>query len=442
MVLEGFIRKMMEKYLSDILDGVDHQELSLQLLKGEVTLDDVKVKPAFLKSLALPFPFPLAFHRCVLKHLRLAINWKLITSQPLLVTVSGVHLWAEAKAYDSLIGADSAYVQHQLAKAIQDKLDKLQREEDIRLVLAESGEVEGTKKPSVILARIIAVVTTSLQLTLNDVHICISVPGVDDHPGLHMGVALEQLKFETTDSSWASVPLHLITGPTYKSLTIKNLCIYLNPDPRADELAKDKQNNNEEQTRENIKDLPSLPPEALPSPEIATAAAVAASLSRTHQHEGEQERAPYQFVLKPTSLGLNMTFNKNLIPTVEVHTIVDLPALQLCVTRPQVLTLLHLKEVVTTRTEQVKKCQPTLTDTQTHTERAAAAAADSHSRAHHPSVFALAVILMYCCCCSSSSSSPRPPVLCAVLQGSRSSRRTRPSRTSSSSATCTCTSAR
>ena len=358
MVLEGFIRRMMEKYLSNILDGVDHQAISLQLLKGEVTLDDVKVKPEFLKSLALPFPFPLAFHRAVVKHLRLAVNWKLITSQPLLVTVTGIHLWAEAKAYDSLIGVDSAYVKHQLAKAIQDKLDKLHREEELRIAIAEAGEGgEGTKKPSVIIARLIAVVTTSLQLTVNDLHVCISIPGVDEHPGLHMGLALEQLKFETTDSSWAAVPLHLITGPTYKSMTIKNVSLYLNPDPRADEIAKDKQNKDEQQTKENVKNLPSLPPEALPSPEIADAATVATSLHRAHVHHNEQERAPYQFILKPTSLGLNMTFNKNLIPTVEVHSIVDLPALQLCITRPQVLTILHLKDVVTQRTEQVKKCE-------------------------------------------------------------------------------------
>ena len=356
MVLEGFIRKMMEKYLSNILDGVDHQAVSLQLLKGEVTLDDVKIKPAFLKSLALPFPFPLAFHRAVIKHLRLALNWKLITSQPLLVTVSGIHLWAEAKAYDALIGLDSAYVKHQLAKAIQDKLDKMQREEEIRLAIAEYGETEGPKRPSVIIARLIAVVTTSLQLTVNDLHICISVPGIDQHPGLHMGLALEQLKFETTDSSWAKVPLQLIAGPTYKSLTIKNVSLYINPDPRADELAKDKQNNNEEQTKENIKDLPSLPPEALPAPEIAGAADVAATLH--HEQAYDTEKARYQFVIKPISLGMNMTFNKNLIPTVEVHTIIDVPALQMCLTRPQVLTLLHLHEVVTKRTEQVDKCTP------------------------------------------------------------------------------------
>ena len=245
-------------------------------------------------------------------------------------------------------------MQHSLAKAIQDKLDKLQREEEIRLALAESGETEDAKRPSVIIARLIAIVTTSLQLTVNDLHVCISVPGIDQHPGLHMGLALEQLKFETTDSSWAKVPLQLIAGPTYKSLTIKNVCLYLNPDPRADELAKDKQNNSEEQTRENIKDLPSLPPEALPSPEIAGAADVAATLHHGQSDDGD--RARYQFVLKPTSLGLNMTFNKNLIPTVEVHTIIDVPALQLCITRPQVLTLLHLRDVVTTRTEQVKKC--------------------------------------------------------------------------------------
>ena len=212
MVFETFLRKLMEKYLADILDGVDHQAIAVQLLKGEVTLDDVKIKPSFLKSLALPFPFPLAFHKAVVHHLQLAVNWKLLTSQPLLVKIDGVHLWAEAKAYDALQGADSAYVQHQLAKSIQDKLDKLHREEEIRLALAEYGETEGTKRPSTIIARIVALVTTSLLLEVNDLHVCISIPGVDQHPGLHMGLTLERLKFETTDSSWAAVPLQLVSS--------------------------------------------------------------------------------------------------------------------------------------------------------------------------------------------------------------------------------------
>ena len=361
MVLETFIRKMMEKYLSDILDGVDHQAVSLELLKGEVTLDDVKIKPSFLKTLALPFPFPLAFHRAIVHHLQLAINWKLLTSQPLLVKVEGIHLWAEAKAYDSLIGADSAYVQHVLAKAIQDKLDKLQRDEEVRLALAEADDVEGFKKPSSILARLVAIVTTSLQLEINDLHVCISVPGVDEHPGLHMGLALEHFKFETADtSSWASVPFKLLTGPTYKSLTVRNLSIYLNPDGRANVIAKEDADADklEDSTKQQIKNMPSLPTEALPAPRIATAAEVAASIhQRRRLPSGEMEPARYQFLLKPTSLGLNLTFNKNIIPTVEVHAVLDMPQFQLVVTRPQLLTLLHLYEVVTTRTGQVEKCQ-------------------------------------------------------------------------------------
>ena len=364
MVLETFIRKMMEKYLSDILDGVDHQAVSLQLLKGEVTLDDVKIKPSFLKSLALPFPFPLAFHRAIVHHLQLAINWKLLTSQPLLVKVEGIHLWAEAKAYDSLIGADSAYVQHVLAKAIQDKLDKMQRDEEVRLALAEADDVEGFKKPSSILARLIAIVTTSLQLEINDLHVCISVPGVDEHPGLHMGLALEHFKFETADtSSWASVPFKLLTGPTYKSVTVRNLSLYLNPDGRANVIAKEDADADKvgEGSKQQMQNMPSLPTEALPAPRIATAAEVAASIhQRRRLPSGELESARYQFLLKPTSLGLNLTFNKNIIPTVEVHAILDMPQFQLVLTRPQLLTVLHLHEVVTTRTEQVKKCQTTI----------------------------------------------------------------------------------
>ena len=358
MVLESFIRKMMEKYLSDILDGVDHQAVSLQLLKGEVTLDDVKIKPSFLKSLALPFPFPLAFHRAIVHHLQLAINWKLLTSQPLLVKVEGIHLWAEAKAYDSLIGADSAYVQHVLAKAIQDKLDKLARDEEVRLALAEADDVEGFKKPSTILARLVAIVTTSLQLEINDLHVCISVPGVDEHPGLHMGLALEHFKFETADtSSWHSLPL-IITGPTYKSLTVKNLSVYLNPDGRANVIAKEDADADEvkESSKQVMHNMPSLPTEALPAPRIATAAEVAASIHQRRQlPSGELETARYQFLIKPVSLSLNLTFNKNIIPTVEVHAVLDMPHFQVVATRPQVLTLRHLYEVVSTRTTQVEK---------------------------------------------------------------------------------------
>ena len=384
MVLESFIRKMMEKYLSDILEGVDHQAVSLQLLKGEVTLDDVKIKPSFLKSLALPFPFPLSFHRAIVHHLQLAINWKLLTSQPLLVKVEGIHLWAEAKAYDSLIGADGAYVQHVLAKAIQDKLDKLQRDEEVRLALAEADDVEGFKKPSTILARLIAIVTTSLQLEVNDLHVCISVPGVDEHPGLHMGLALEQFKFETADTSnWAYVPWKLLTGPTYKSLTIKNLSLYVNPDGRANLIATEDADADrvQDHNKQQMQNMAALPTEALPSPQIATAADVAASINqRRRLPNGEYESARYQFLIKPTSIGLNLTFNKNIIPTVEVHAILDMPQLQVVATRPQVLTLLHLYEVVTTRTTQVEKCQ---TQTPAHTRTLDTPSVLLHSFRHH-----------------------------------------------------------
>jgi len=354
-MLEGFLRKILEKYLSDILEDVDSQEISAQLLKGDVSLDDVKIKPSFLKKLSLPFPFPLAFHRAVVGHLQLAVNWTQLSSQPLFVKLERIHLWAEAKAYDTLVGIESAYVQHQLAKAIQSKLDKLRREEEIRLAIEESGEPEGAKKPSVILARLAALVTTSLQLEINDIHVCISIPAIENHPGMHMGVAIEQIKFESTDSDWRTLSLHIFSGPTYKMLSLKNLSIYLNPDPRADVLAKDKLNKHEQAVAQQVRDLPVLPPEALPSPEIASAAYVTASLHQSHDKSGGEAKAPYQFLLKPTSLNISMSFNRNMIPLVEVHAIVGLSALQLTFTRPQAVTLLHLQDVVATRTGQVAK---------------------------------------------------------------------------------------
>jgi len=138
-------------------------------------------------------------------------------------------------------------------------------------------------------------------------------------------------------------------------LSLKNLSIYLNPDPRADVLAKDKLNKHEQAVAQQVRDLPVLPPEALPSPEIASAAYVTASLHQSHDKSGGEAKAPYQFLLKPTSLNISMSFNRNMIPLVEVHAIVGLSALQLTFTRPQAVTLLHLQDVVATRTGQVAK---------------------------------------------------------------------------------------
>ena len=345
-MFEDYLRSLLVKYVSNMLDDVDQQQIELGISTGSLKLNDVKMKASFLDDIARPFPFPIKFHKAVIGELEVALNvhtLAALTSHPLHVHVSGVRIWAEADVYDELIGVDSAYVQKQLQNAIHDKLSKLQSEQETAMMDKETKSSGG---PSVILARLISTALASLQFELHDVHVCINVPGVGLHPGATLGIALETLDLVTTDEEFRvdvnQSILSKLWPNTYKRLALTKFSIYFNPDARAPQLS-------EENTDTEAVKMHPPPPrsrEAAEGEKLPSAPLVSAK---------EVHASDNHFLIYPSSLLFTLKYNKNTVPTVTGDAVLKTEALPLRVTRPQYVTLMHLMDVVTTRSTQVSE---------------------------------------------------------------------------------------
>ena len=58
-MLEKFVSKMLNKYLSDYIENLDPDQLDITLRSGEIKLENLKIKPSVFDS--MPVPFSLSF---------------------------------------------------------------------------------------------------------------------------------------------------------------------------------------------------------------------------------------------------------------------------------------------------------------------------------------------------------------------------------------------
>jgi hypothetical protein len=74
-MLEGFLENLLARYFGEYIDGLDASHLSVGLLSGEVSLQDLKLKVSALDELELPIRISAGFLRSLQIKVRLCCQF-------------------------------------------------------------------------------------------------------------------------------------------------------------------------------------------------------------------------------------------------------------------------------------------------------------------------------------------------------------------------------
>jgi hypothetical protein len=271
-MLESLVQSLVNKHLSEFVDGLDENKLEINLLSGQVKLENVSIKPDVLTKFDLPFKISKGFIGELLLH----IAWNHIASEPIHVDIKGITLFLEP----ILNFQPKGNVEKKLVEKKLKQLDEMERKEAAAEKKLAEATKEETKLPSKLLARLAALIGSSIHISVTDLHINLTFPSVDEKI-LSLGLTLDKFSLISTGSDWQQT-LAQLSVMTYKRLTIDNLAIYVN--------------NNE---------------------------GIISS------------QEPYQYVLEPLSLDLKIAFNKSLIPKVHSQMFLDIKPVYLNFNRAQ-----------------------------------------------------------------------------------------------------------
>jgi len=225
MVFENQLRNLMNKHLGEIVEGVNEEDLELNLIKGLVKLDNLTLKPQFFNDKDLP----ITLISGSIGSLYIRIDWAHLLAAPFAIEIDKVYLFVEPKDQKNI----EFDAKREIQRAIKRKLFKLETEEKNRLdeerervKLLKNQQSELNKIPNPLLGHLAGIGAGTLHLNIEDIHICLCQPTFVS-PDLVFGIAIEQLSLTTTTKEWKEAFVNLSID-TYQKAQLKGFCVYAN----------------------------------------------------------------------------------------------------------------------------------------------------------------------------------------------------------------------
>jgi hypothetical protein len=207
--MKSAVTSVLNRVLGEFVENLDTDNLNMSLLSGTVTLNDLRIKRSAIEKFGFPFTIQSGF----LKRVFVKIPWTSLTSSPLQVEVSGLHLHLETTSKEHW---DTALVQEMLNQNKQVSLSRFE--------LMHSPEVEVSTSPG-FAERLVSKIVNNLQLEVTGVFIRLEDRVSSIHP-FAVGVTLKRLAAVTCNSAWK--PEYIEEASVqYKQILLEGLSIYL-----------------------------------------------------------------------------------------------------------------------------------------------------------------------------------------------------------------------
>ena len=212
-MLESQLAFLLQRYLGDYVSGLDKSALEVSVLRGDVTLTNLSLKPGALDGLALP----VTVRAGLLGRLSLRIPWANLRGSPVVVEVDRLYILAGPADADA--NAASAPATPSAAAAADAALTrKLVDDAELDWVQAVAAGVrsagadlaasaaDADDRGGGLLRGLADVIVGNLQLSITNVHIRYEDEaggGAPGAPPLAAGVTLARLDARTVDADGA-----------------------------------------------------------------------------------------------------------------------------------------------------------------------------------------------------------------------------------------------
>eukprot|EP00808_Paulinella_micropora_P000973 g79679.t1 len=220
MVLESLVTSLLNKYLGMYIEGLDPEQLQMNVWSGNVDLKNLKLKSSCLDQLHLPIKVKLGY----VGRLHLSLNWRKLSSEPVQIELEDVYLVSELEKVHTF---DE---EAERLNAIQDKLLKLRTMEEFALSFGQTKEGQNSEDDGFASA-LTQKVIDNLQFSIRRIHLRFESPRFRGYRRpMALGFCLQGFEAVTTDSKWNP---KFVTGEkmTYKKVELDNLFLYLATSP-------------------------------------------------------------------------------------------------------------------------------------------------------------------------------------------------------------------
>ncbi|CAF0957019.1 unnamed protein product [Adineta steineri] len=216
MVLKSIVRYIINNYLKDYIERLDDERLKLDLRHGNVSLENLHLKPEALVGFGIPVTVVVGF----IEKLSIVIPWKNLRSNPTKVYLDGLYVLVVPK---NEVPQDFREYHAEKMKRVQRKLDNLRKAtlDEHKVEEKEKGFFERTKLQMM----------QNLHLTLKNFHISYETQSTTKlgHP-FSFGITIHSLQLITTTNTQRIGKIKEHTYIIAKLEEINSLSIYWNTD--------------------------------------------------------------------------------------------------------------------------------------------------------------------------------------------------------------------
>ncbi|XP_062515201.1 intermembrane lipid transfer protein VPS13C-like isoform X4 [Corticium candelabrum] len=213
-MFEGLVTALLNKFLGPYIKNLDSSQLKLSIFSGNVSLEDLEVKPDALADKNLP----IRVHAGFLHELQLKIPWKSLYTEPTVVVIDGVYL---------IVGPTTGF-KYDAETAKKEAREKKQKElEQIEEKKRIEREGKPEEKSDGFVEKMVTQIIKNLQVTVKNVHIRyedeVTCPGSP----FAIGVTLQEVFAKTVDSNWKEAVIKDSVQQIRKLVGIRNLAAYV-----------------------------------------------------------------------------------------------------------------------------------------------------------------------------------------------------------------------
>jgi len=223
MILETVVSTVLNKVLGQYIDGLEPTKLNLSFWTGHVSMENLQIKPSVLEELT---NLQLVLKEAVIQRLDVSIPWTHLRSQPIVITIRGVHVTVTPKEK----------FEWSREKEIQIKRDAVHQ-----LEASKSNETQPTKvdrsKPVGYFDSLVTSIADNVQVELEDIRFSFenSNTKVPDFPIVSFGVVLNKASLYGTNETFSDPEFNLSHLLLHKAIRVKGLGIYWKELPHENE---------------------------------------------------------------------------------------------------------------------------------------------------------------------------------------------------------------
>ncbi|PVU99655.1 hypothetical protein BB559_000513 [Furculomyces boomerangus] len=216
-MLEGVLASVLNKVLGSYVDNLETNQLKIGIWKGDVKLQNLRLRKDALDSLHLPIDVV----EGNIGSLVLTIPWANLKGQPMKMEIEDVTMVCKLRFNKKITD------EQEKEEIIREQAQKMKELSDMELLLDQSY-LKGIQKEedTSYAGQIITMIIDNLQITIKNIHLRYEDSDSNSERRFSAGIVLSSLSIVSTNDQWVPMYLTNTSDSTHKQLNLDNFYIY------------------------------------------------------------------------------------------------------------------------------------------------------------------------------------------------------------------------